>query len=91
VQEWLEGHFQEIDAISQVVKLSGIPERTLKCRFKMAAGSTLIEYLQNKNRGGEAATRNQPDAGRRHQRPGGLRRRFVLPLVIQKADRAYAP
>lgn len=46
-EQWLEGHFREIDAISQVVKLSGIPERTLKCRFKMAAGSTLIEYLQN--------------------------------------------
>ncbi|HSS64572.1 MAG TPA: helix-turn-helix domain-containing protein [Gammaproteobacteria bacterium] len=44
---WLGEHFRELDAISKVVALSGIPERTLKRRFKAATGSPLIEYLQN--------------------------------------------
>jgi transcriptional regulator GlxA family with amidase domain len=44
---WLQDHFREIDAISQVVELAGIPERTLKRRFKSATGVSLIEYLQN--------------------------------------------
>jgi transcriptional regulator GlxA family with amidase domain len=46
-EKWLEEHFRELDAISQVIKLSGIPERTLKRRFKAATGSSLIDYLQN--------------------------------------------
>ena len=36
-----------IEAIVQVSSLAGIPERTLKRRFKAATGSTLIAYLQN--------------------------------------------
>ncbi len=35
------------DAISHVVALAKIPERTLKRRFKTATGLSLIEYLQN--------------------------------------------
>ncbi len=46
-EQWLAGHYLETDAIRQVVELAGIPERTLKRRFKAATGSTLIEYLQN--------------------------------------------
>jgi len=46
-EQWLHDHYQEIDAISQVIELAGIPERTLKRRFKSAAGVSLIEYLQN--------------------------------------------
>ena len=40
-------HFRESDAIRKVTELAGIPERTLKRRFKAATGTTLIEYLQN--------------------------------------------
>jgi transcriptional regulator GlxA family with amidase domain len=40
-------HFRESDAIRRVTELAGIPERTLKRRFKAATGTTLIEYLQN--------------------------------------------
>jgi len=46
-ESWLAEHFRELDAIGQVVALSNIAERTLKRRFKMATGTTLIEYLQN--------------------------------------------
>ena len=46
-EEWLAKHYLETDAVRQVVELAGIPERTLKRRFKAATGSTLIEYLQN--------------------------------------------
>jgi transcriptional regulator GlxA family with amidase domain len=46
-EEWLGEHFSESDAIKQVVGMAGIPERTLKRRFKAATGSTLIDYLQN--------------------------------------------
>ena len=46
-EDWLQEHFQAIDAISQVIERAGIPERTMKRRFKAATGTTLIEYLQN--------------------------------------------
>jgi len=46
-EQWLGEHFQATGAIKQVVDLSGIPERTLKRRFKTATGTTLIDYLQN--------------------------------------------
>lgn len=46
-EDWLHEHFREIDAIARVTTLAGIPERTLKRRFKAATGSSLIEYLQN--------------------------------------------
>jgi transcriptional regulator GlxA family with amidase domain len=39
-------HYTSRDAIARVVESSGIPERTLKRRFKQATGSTLIEYVQ---------------------------------------------
>jgi transcriptional regulator GlxA family with amidase domain len=46
-EEWLKVHFRELEAIGEVVKRAGIPERTLKRRFKAATGVSLIEYLQN--------------------------------------------
>ena len=46
-EDWLHQHFRDIEAIAQVTQLSGIPERSLKRRFKAAAGSPLIDYLQN--------------------------------------------
>ena len=46
-EQWLGEHFQETGAIKQVVDLSGIPERTLKRRFKTATGTSIIDYLQN--------------------------------------------
>jgi len=46
-EKWLEEHFREHSAIQRVVELSGIPERTLKRRFKKATASSLIEHLQN--------------------------------------------
>ena len=46
-EDWLAGHYREIDAIKSLVEVAGVPERSLKRRFKAATGSTLIEYLQN--------------------------------------------
>ena len=46
-EEWLADRFREPDPVSTVVSVCGIPERSLKRRFKVATGSTLIEYVQN--------------------------------------------
>jgi transcriptional regulator GlxA family with amidase domain len=46
-QDWLAQHFREPHAVAAVVAASGIPERTLKRRFKIATGSTLIGQVQN--------------------------------------------
>jgi transcriptional regulator GlxA family with amidase domain len=44
---WLGKHFREGSAVARVVEYSGVPERTLKRRFKIATGQALIDYLQN--------------------------------------------
>jgi transcriptional regulator GlxA family with amidase domain len=46
-ETWLRQHYRQADALQQLVQQAGIPERTLKRRFKAATGSTLIEYTQN--------------------------------------------
>jgi transcriptional regulator GlxA family with amidase domain len=46
-ESWLQDHFRETDAIFRVTEQAGIPERTLKRRFKAATGSSFINYLQN--------------------------------------------
>ena len=44
---WLKAHYNEIEAISRVVEVSGTPERTLKRRFKAATGTTMMDHVQN--------------------------------------------
>lgn len=46
-EEWLAEHFDAHDALQQAVAHAGIPERSLKRRFKAATGSSLIERLQD--------------------------------------------
>ena len=46
-ETWLALHFAEQGAIQRVVEHANIPERTLKRRFKIATGSSLIERLQD--------------------------------------------
>lgn len=46
-EEWLADHYREDDVIAHAVRLSRIPERTLKRRFKAATGHSLIEHVQN--------------------------------------------
>ncbi|TNE60009.1 MAG: helix-turn-helix domain-containing protein [Sphingomonadales bacterium] len=46
-EDWLSQNFREPDAVTGAVKASGIPERSLKRRFKTATGSSLITYAQN--------------------------------------------
>jgi transcriptional regulator GlxA family with amidase domain len=46
-EAWLKEHYRAGDAIGRAVAGAGIPERTLKRRFKSATGIPLIDYLQN--------------------------------------------
>ena len=46
-EEWLALHFKESQVVAGVITACGIPERTLKRRFKAATGATLIEHVQN--------------------------------------------
>ena len=46
-ENWLQEHFREDEVIARVVSFSGVPERSLKRRFKAATGLSLIDYLQN--------------------------------------------
>lgn len=46
-EEWLQKHFRSEGAVAAVVRASGVPERSLKRRFKAATGSTLLAYAQN--------------------------------------------
>jgi transcriptional regulator GlxA family with amidase domain len=46
-EDWLSKHFREPHAVAAAVAACGIPERSLKRRFKIATGSTPIDYVQN--------------------------------------------
>ena len=43
---WLTEHYQERGVVARAVKQTGVAERTLKRRFKIATGSSLIDYVQ---------------------------------------------
>ena len=47
VETFLKDHYVEADSLARSVAVAGIPERSLKRRFKAATGVPLIEYLQN--------------------------------------------
>ncbi|QEZ43893.1 GlxA family transcriptional regulator [Cupriavidus oxalaticus] len=46
-EAWLARHYAEPAAVAQTVRHAQIPERTLKRRFKLATGMSLIDYVQN--------------------------------------------
>lgn len=46
-EDWLAANFGRPDPVGQAVRRAGVPERTLKRRFKSATGSTLIERVQD--------------------------------------------
>ncbi|PZN30940.1 MAG: AraC family transcriptional regulator [Proteobacteria bacterium] len=46
-ERYLEQHFREHNVVTEAVRQSGLAERTLKRRFKVATGSTIIDYVQN--------------------------------------------
>lgn len=46
-EDWLAKNFREPQAVAAVVAECGIPQRSLKRRFKAATGSTIIGYAQN--------------------------------------------
>jgi transcriptional regulator GlxA family with amidase domain len=47
VEEWLAENYVHSAAVGGAVEASGLPERTLKRRFKAATGVALIDYVQN--------------------------------------------
>ncbi|MBC8270044.1 MAG: helix-turn-helix domain-containing protein [Rhodospirillaceae bacterium] len=46
-ETWLKVHFRESEPVARVVDHAGIPERTIKRRFKAATGATLMDHVQN--------------------------------------------
>lgn len=46
-EDCLKQHYRAANVLQQVIEQAGIPERTLKRRFKSATGTSLIEYTQN--------------------------------------------
>ena len=46
-EQWLADNFREPNAVAGVVAACDIPERSLKRRFKIATGATLIASVQN--------------------------------------------
>ena len=46
-EEFLSEHFRAPDVLQQAVDSAGVPERTLKRRFKAVTGQSLIDYVQN--------------------------------------------
>ena len=46
-EAWLATHFRQAGAVARAVGRTGIPERTLKRRFKRATGLAFVDYLQN--------------------------------------------
>jgi transcriptional regulator GlxA family with amidase domain len=46
-ETWLGEHFRDEHAVAGAVAAAGIPERSIKRRFKAATGSSLMGYVQN--------------------------------------------
>jgi transcriptional regulator GlxA family with amidase domain len=46
-ESWLADHYREPHAVAAVVSACGIPDRSLKRRFKRATGASLIAHVQN--------------------------------------------
>ncbi len=46
-EDWLAEQFRSSHVVSRAVAMAGLPERTLKRRFRNATGVSLMEYLQN--------------------------------------------
>jgi transcriptional regulator GlxA family with amidase domain len=45
-QSWLARHFSVANPIEQAARISGIPKRSFKRRFKSATGHAPIDYVQ---------------------------------------------
>jgi transcriptional regulator GlxA family with amidase domain len=44
-QEWIASHFRESAPVAGMVRVSGVPERTFKRRFRQATGLSPLEYV----------------------------------------------
>src|SRR6185437_14750637 len=42
---WIAEHYQEPAPVAAMVRLSGLPERTFKRRFRLATGLSPLEYV----------------------------------------------
>jgi len=46
-EEWLSANYKASDPVARAVAHVGVPERTIKRRFKLATGATLMDHVQN--------------------------------------------
>jgi len=46
-EDWLDNNYKEPEPVSRLIESIGMPQRTLKRRFKSATGQTIIERVQN--------------------------------------------
>jgi transcriptional regulator GlxA family with amidase domain len=46
LQEWLRNHYAVASPVEEMVRLSGLPERSIKRRFTQATGYSPIAYVQ---------------------------------------------
>jgi transcriptional regulator GlxA family with amidase domain len=81
-QEWLASHFSVASPVEEMIRRSGLAERTFKRRFTSATGYAPIEYIQRLR---------VEDAKRRLERTTGLspkvyRRRFQIPSFAGGVD-----
>ena len=70
-EQWLEGNFRVDRAVAGAVEAAGIPERSLKRRFRAATGNTLIAHVQNL----------RVEAAKRLLETGGMAAEEVPPVV----------
>ncbi len=46
-EAWLDEHFRQPEPVARVVQFAGVPERTIKRRFKSATGNSLMDHVHN--------------------------------------------
>lgn len=44
-QVWIAEHYDELNPVNAMVRVSGLPERTFKRRFRQATGMAPLEYV----------------------------------------------
>ena len=87
-ENWLKENFREVEAVSQVVSVGKLPERTHQAALQ-GSHRQLADRVpaEPAHRGSEATAGIGLACRGRDQRRGGLLRRVVLPPPVQEADR----
>ena len=92
-QQWAALNYATASPVTQMVALSGLPERTFKRRFALATGMSPLEYVHAlRTRRGQADAGGRRRAGRSHRARSRLPGRRLLrpPVPAQGVDDARA-